>query len=173
MSDLRRLSDLLRRRNEVDAEIAALIDRPALPGHLGEWIAARVFDLELHPSAVHKGSDAVFRSGPLKGKTVNVKMYGYQESMLDVHETEPPDCYLVLTGPRRTVATSRGAVRPFVITAAYVFLHEGLLRDGVKPGIAASVRKHVWQAAMVWPEAGPGALIVVGQEQAGMLGLFR
>lgn len=172
-SDLQRLADLLRRRNEVDAEIAALIDRPALPGHLGEWIAARIFDLELQPSAVHKGSDGVFRSGPLKGKSVNVKMYGCQEGLLDVHVTEPPDCYLVLTGPRRTAPSSRGSARPIVIEAAYVFSHEGLIAAGVKPGIAASVRKHLWEAAMVWPEAGEGALIEVGPEQAEVLGVFR
>lgn len=139
---LQHLADLLRRRNEVDAEIAVLVDRPALPGHLGEWIAARIFDLELHKSATHRGSDGVFRSGPLQGKSVNVKMYGYQEGILDTKKSDAPDYYVVLTGPRRTASSSRGSARPIVIAAVYVFSHDRLLAEGVKPGTAASVRKH-------------------------------
>jgi hypothetical protein len=34
-------------------------------GHLGEWIAAQVFDIALEASAVAVGIDGRFRSGPL------------------------------------------------------------------------------------------------------------
>jgi hypothetical protein len=36
-------------------------------GHLGEWIASVVFDIELESSASAKGIDGRFRSGPLRG----------------------------------------------------------------------------------------------------------
>jgi len=43
MTDLRKLAELIRRRNAVGREIAALIGRPAQIGHLGEHIASQVF----------------------------------------------------------------------------------------------------------------------------------
>ena len=101
------LADLLRRRNDLDAEIASVTGRPALPGHIGEFIAAEVFGIDLHPSATHTGSDGTFRTGSLAGRTVNVKLYGFQEGILDVKVQDPPEFYLVLTGDKRSAANSR------------------------------------------------------------------
>ena len=42
---LERLAELLRERNRVSTEIAALIGRPALNSHVGEYIASQVFDI--------------------------------------------------------------------------------------------------------------------------------
>ena len=39
MSNLEQLASLLARRNAIDEEIVALIGRPAIRGHVGEWIA--------------------------------------------------------------------------------------------------------------------------------------
>lgn len=50
-TDLERLADFIRRRNQIGRQIAALIGRPATIGHVGEFIAAAVFDLELEESA--------------------------------------------------------------------------------------------------------------------------
>jgi hypothetical protein len=72
---VRRIAELLRDRNSIDAHIAAIMQRPMTSGHLGEWIAAQVFDIELEASAVAAGIDGIFRSGPLGGATVNVKWY--------------------------------------------------------------------------------------------------
>jgi hypothetical protein len=52
---------LLRECNAIDAEMAQLIDRPMTSGHLGEWIAAHVFDIELEASAVAASIDGRFR----------------------------------------------------------------------------------------------------------------
>lgn len=38
-------------------------------GHLGEWLAAAVFDVQLEQSATAPGIDGVFRAGPLAGST--------------------------------------------------------------------------------------------------------
>ncbi len=56
-------------------------------GHLGEWIAAQVFDIELEAPAVAAGTDGRFRAGPLPGRTVNVRRHLRREGLLDT--TEP------------------------------------------------------------------------------------
>jgi hypothetical protein len=66
-----RAAALLHKRNEIDAELGRFMHRPMTSGHLGEWIAAQVFDIELEASAVAAGIDGRFRSGPLQGRTVN------------------------------------------------------------------------------------------------------
>ena len=60
---LNRLAELVAQRNAVSAEISALTGRPAQLGHLGEFIAAGVFDIALEDTAVNKGFDGRFRSG--------------------------------------------------------------------------------------------------------------
>jgi hypothetical protein len=72
---LARAAALLRERNAIDAELAHLIQRPMTSGHLGEWIAAQVFDIELEASAFAEAIDGRFRSGTLRGRTVNIKWY--------------------------------------------------------------------------------------------------
>lgn len=96
---LARAAALLRERNAIDAELARIIQRPMTSGHLGEWIAAQVFDIELEASAVAAGIDGRFRSGPLQGRSVNIKWYLKREGMLDTTECAALDYYLVLTGP--------------------------------------------------------------------------
>ncbi len=73
---IRRLAALIGTKNAADAAIAEMIGRPCQIGHVGEWIAAQVFDIELHPSAAVEASDGVFRAGSLAGRSVNVKWYG-------------------------------------------------------------------------------------------------
>ena len=75
-------------------------------GHLGEWIAAKVFDIELGASAVAAGIDGRFRSGWLQDPTVKIKRHLKIEGMLDTTESIALDCYLVLSGP----VVSRGVV---------------------------------------------------------------
>jgi len=57
-----RVLALLGERNAICAGLARLMHRPMTSGHLGEWIAARVFDIELEASAVAFGIDGRFRS---------------------------------------------------------------------------------------------------------------
>src|SRR5260370_11563939 len=70
---LARAAALLRERNAIDAELARLIQRPMTSGHLAEWIAAQVFDIELEASAVAAGIGGRLRSGPLavRGRKIN------------------------------------------------------------------------------------------------------
>lgn len=156
-AQLRELASLHARRNEIDDAIAALIARPATPGHIGELIAARVFDIELYCSASHKAADGTFRSGPLRRASVNIKLYGKQEGLIDLREDTIPDFYLVLTGPRSAAGSSRGGTRPILIEHAFLFrgqgLHATIGARGKKPRVATSVRQAEWKEAEIWPES--------------------
>jgi hypothetical protein len=61
---LLRLAGLLSARNLIDGQIAGIIQRPALPGHIGEFIASLVFGIELASSATQAGHDGRFSDGP-------------------------------------------------------------------------------------------------------------
>ena len=154
---LARAAALLRERNEIDAELARLMQRPMTSGHLGEWIAAQIFDIELEASAVAAGIDGRFRSGLLQGQTVNIKWYLKREGVLDTTESTALDYYLVLTGPRSPAVSSQGATRPWCIEAVYLFearqLRSEQIARGVKRGVASSVIGQHWEAAEIYPSA--------------------
>ena len=174
--ELEQLASLLARRNAIDEQIAALIGRPAIRGHVGEWIAHEIFGVTLEESAVQKGFDGRFADGPLAGKTVNVKWYGKREGLLDINPDGVPDYYLVMTGPKAVAMTSRGQTRPWVITEVFLFdapaLVERLRRLGRRLGVAASVRQHEWEAARVYPAAAPRARLTLTDAQREALKLF-
>ena len=121
MDDLAKLGALIRQREVIDNEIAALIGRPAQLGHVGEYIAGAIFDIELEGSASHKGSDGRFRSGPLAGSTVNIKWSTKHDGLLNMNPNAHPDYYLVFAGPKAGAMSSKGTVRPWVIASVYLF----------------------------------------------------
>ncbi len=55
------IAQLLRERNAIDAEIAAITHRPMTSGHLGEWIATQNFDIHLERSADIDGISVLAR----------------------------------------------------------------------------------------------------------------
>jgi hypothetical protein len=171
---LKQVADLIARRNEIDTEIAAITGRPALAGHLGEWIAAEIFAIDLEASAVAKAIAGHFTSEPLAGCTVNIKWYGKLEGLLDVTE-DPSLDYLVLTGPRGVAASSRGTTRPMLIDAVYLFEAESLLETlrgrGIKIGVATSVISGLWSAAELFPEQ-RNFVLPVSREQHTALAMF-
>lgn len=173
---MERIAGLLRERNAIDDQIAAVIHRPMTSGHLGEWIASRIFDIELESSAVAAGIiDGRFRSGSLQSRTVNIKWYLKREGMLDISESVQPDHYLVLAGPLATAASSWGEVRPWCIEAVFLFdgrrLRAEQIGRGVKLGVASSVTKQQWAAAQIYP--GSSSLLAITPEQAKLLRLFH
>jgi hypothetical protein len=76
VAELKTLSELLDQRNRVDRGIAQVLKRPAEGGHIGEFIASRVFDITLEPSAARRGFDGRFVSGALAGRTVKHQTVG-------------------------------------------------------------------------------------------------
>ncbi len=173
--ELRTIANLLRERNAIDAKIAAIIGHPTTAGHLGEWIAARIFGIELERSATSAAFDGRFASGALHGRTVNVKWYLKREGPLDVIDSEALDYYLVLTGPAAPATHSRGAVRPWTLESVYLFDARQLLGElrasGVKIGVASSVRISQWAAGEIYPQQRNRTLIVQ-PEQAALLRQF-
>jgi hypothetical protein len=170
-----KIADLLRRRNVIDNAIAEIIRRPMASGHLGEWIAAQVFDIALMNSAAEPAIDGHFRSGPLMGRTVNVKWYLKQEGVLDMTESAVLDFYLVLTGPRSGAVSSRYSTRLWRIDAVYLFdavelLAQQRARDA-KIGVATSVLKSQWEAAEIFPIA-RNSLLPLSAAQISLLRQF-
>jgi hypothetical protein len=172
---LARIAAPLRERNAIDADLARLIQRPMTSGHLGEWIAAQVFGIELEASAVAVGIDGRFGPGPLQDQTVNIKWYLKHEGLLDTTESTALDYYLVLTGPPAAAASSRGTTRPWCIEAVFLFdarqLRSEQITRGVKRGVASSVIKQQWTAGAIYPSATNPRLTVTSQ-QAEQLKLF-
>ena len=52
--------------------LAELIGRPSAPGNIGEFVAAKIFAIQLATSGSHPGHDGVFTARSLAGKTVNI-----------------------------------------------------------------------------------------------------
>lgn len=151
-NEIQRLAELIRQQNVISAQIARLIGRPAQIGHVGEFIASRVFDIELEKSATAKAIDGRFRQGVLAGRSVNVKWYAKREGLLDITPMCLPDFYLVLTGPSAAAVSSRGSSRLWFIESAYLFDAKLLVEKLTATlGIATSVKRQFWDAAEIHP----------------------
>jgi Family of unknown function (DUF6998) len=172
--ELNELARLIRTKNSVDRKIAKIVGRPALIGHVGEYIAAHIFGIDLHRSASARGSDGVFKTGPLVGKTVNIKWYTTSDNLLDLSPSGGADYYLVLAGPSTQGESSRGTERPWLIDSVYLFessdLIDKLKERGVKIGIATSVRNEVWEAAEIHTRS--KGILQLNEEQRKLLELF-
>ena len=173
--DLRQLADLIRQRNGIEVEITRLIGRPAQIGHVGEFIAAQIFDIHLVESASNKAIDGYFQSGTLAGKSVNIKWYGKQESILDITPATLPDLYLVLTGPKSPAVSSRGGSRPWLIEFIYLFDANELVgrikERGTKIGIATSVPQVLWNEAEIFPTSA-NTVLVLSEDHKVLLRFF-
>jgi hypothetical protein len=173
--ELRWIARLLAERNRIDGEIAAVIQRPMTSGHLGEWIAAEIFDVKLEKSASTVACDGYLRSGPLQGRSVNVKWYLQREGILDLTSPLMPDEYLVMTGPASAATTSSGGTRPWRIDSVYLFdatgLRDDLLARGTKVGTASSVRTELWARAEIYPKS-VNPRLVLSKAQIEALRLF-
>jgi hypothetical protein len=173
VDDLKLLAALIKQRSLVDAEITATIGRPAHLGHLGEFIASRVFQISVLPSAAAKGYDGYFTQGPLKGRSVNIRWYARREGLLDLDPSGLADCYLVLAGPRGPAPT--GDAPPWLIRSVHLFdaseLAARLAARGVTMGIATSVTEAEWDRAEVYPDA-VNPLLPLSDDQRRMLALF-
>lgn len=150
---LRRLAALLTAKNVLDREMATIIGKPMEKGNFGEFVAAQIFDIKLHDSGAHEGSDGVFRNGKLAGKSVNIKYSAKHDGNLNMKEEKGPDYYLVLTGPKKAAKA-----RPWVIESVFVFDAPALVRELLKRnpkkkiGTAAGVPVDLWEAAMIYPQ---------------------
>lgn len=176
MEELTQLAELIRKKNEVEKRITNIIGRPAIIGHVGEFIASRIFNIQLEESASAKGKDGYFQDGKLKGKSVNIKFYTKNDRLLDITPAFLPDFYLVLSGDPGTNASSKGIVKPWCISNVYLFesrsLIEKLKQRNIKIGTATSVAKMFWNQAELFPTPVNTAL-QLSEKQMELLQLFR
>lgn len=172
--DLERLASLVAEWNRIGSEISDLIGRPALPGHIGEFIAAHLFGIDLESSATAKGLDGRFRAAPRAGASVNIKWYAKREGLLDITPDCLPPFYLVMTGTKTPPASSRGTSRPWTIASVYLFETTALLNTlrarGVRIGVATSVAGELWSGAEVYPRESDS--LPLSPEQRRLLALF-
>ncbi|WP_205324971.1 hypothetical protein [Glycomyces sp. YM15] len=167
---LKSIAMLLQARGEIEARIADIVGRPLVHGHLSDWIAAQIFDIELEAAAGH-AVDGWFRSGPLAGRTVNIKHYTRAEGLLDLTDSDELEYYLVMTGPR---AARPGVHRPWGIDHVYVFdafeLTQSLRAHMRRIGVATSVRPELWHAAEVYPRPANPAFKLTPTQTAALEG---
>lgn len=172
MSDLKILAELIRERNSTEERISEIISRPASIGHLGEFIAGKIFDIELAKSANQKSLDGWFTTGLLAGKSVNIKWYAKREGILDMCTSDGPDYYLVLCGPppdRMNLNRSR----PWLIDTIFLFEHQHLVANLTsKIGIASSVKREIWNQHEVYPQCN-NPLLNLTREQISSIELFK
>jgi hypothetical protein len=175
-AELAEFAALLKERNAINARIGAMLGRPAETGDIGEWIASKIFDIELAAAANNTAFDGHFTTGDLVGRTVNVKTYLRQYSTLDVTEHSSLDYYLIFTGPKSNLGSSRGTLRPFCIESVYLFKSADLLTElratGKVIGIATGINVAWWKAAEIYPLPTNPALML-NDHQRSRLALFR
>ncbi len=173
MNSLAQLAEVIHKRNLVEQEITAIIGRPAVIGHIGEFIASKVFNIALGHSASQKSIDGHFCDGPLNGCTVNVKWYSVMDGLLAITPEALPDYYLVLTGPKTPAMSSRGRVRPWTIQYVFLFqaqaLVDGLSQRGIKFSVATSVRQEFWDRAEIYPGSRNDVLSLSEVQRAALL----
>lgn len=165
-----RITELIKQRNIIEQESSKILGRPFIIGHVGEYIASQIFDITLNTSASAKSHDGYFNRGAIKGSTVNIKYYSRKSSILDLCKDENPDYYLVLMG-----SSDKKEFAPWDIESVYLFDSKDLVKEiegKVKMGIATSIRKELWNAAMVYPN-NINKKIVINNESLEMLRLLK
>ena len=173
--ELIQLATLLKQSNAIADQIARLIGRPAEIGHLGEFIASKIFNIALLDSASHKSIDGHFVDGTLAGKSVNIKWFAKWDGLLNITPEALPDYYLILAGPKTPAMSSRGTTRPKVIEYVFLFNAAELvaaLAGRVKLGVATSVLRPLWLEAEIYPNQ-RNTTLVLSEEQRKLLALFR
>jgi len=172
---LYKLSEFIKERNRIDQMVASMINRPATTGHIGEFIAAGIFGIELEKSASSKGVDGKFNYGPLAGHTVNIKWFLKNDGLLNLTLDNPPDYYLVMTGPKTKPGPSHGTSAPMCIEYVFLFKSSDLItslkKRGVKIGTATSVTNQLWDQAEIYPDQVSRSL-TLNDSQKQLISLF-
>lgn len=179
MSELKKLSRLIRQWNEIEAEIFELIGYPGTISNIGEYLAEQVFGVDLEKSKTQRAFDGKFTQGNLSGRTVNVKIARERERFIDWRDDALPEYFLILTGSRRQSGKSVKRSRPILVTNVYLFnvkeTRKNLHSRGVIPPhgerVQASVTNDQWDEAEIYPKQ-TSQLLTLTPRQKQMLSLF-
>jgi len=170
--DLVRLAEIIRSRNDTERRIAEIIKKRGDKGPVGEYIASRIFGIDLAKSGRQKGYDGIFENEPLTGSSVDVKFYPKQQWSIDINPKAWPDYLLVLAGPEKIDSNAH----LWLIKSVYLFdakkLKKKLKQRGVKIGRPTSVAQELWRDAEIYPNA-VSRFVTVSKEQRRMISLFH
>lgn len=56
MDDLIQLAELIKKRNLLERKLTTIIARPAELGHIGKFIASKIFHIKLEEATTHTGT---------------------------------------------------------------------------------------------------------------------
>ncbi|WIG58063.1 MAG: hypothetical protein OJF49_000808 [Ktedonobacterales bacterium] len=177
MNDLTELAELIRARNAIDTLIARRVGRPAHIGHVGEFLACAIFNIQLEESATARAIDGRFVDGPLAGRTVNVKWFTKHDGLLDINEDTSLDYYLVFKGPKTPPASSRGAIAPWVIEYVFLLDAQQLLENlrcrnvKIQRHGATGIASALWEQAEIYPVQ-RNITLMLTETQRAQLALF-
>jgi hypothetical protein len=173
MENLPWLASLVKSRNTIDGKIADLIGRSAQINHVGEYIAASIFNIVFEEEGKLRGYDGRFVQGPLAGSTVDVQWRLRHDGLLNIRLDAYPDYYFILTGPENAQST---LASPWSIAFAFLFPAQELLNAlkerGVQIGSGTSVTGPLWERAEIYPVP-RNVRFVLSDEERKMLFLFN
>ena len=73
------------------------------------------------------------------------------------------------------MGSTQGTIAPLHVDMVYLFESHSLLAEltarGIRPGIGSSLRRPIWETAMIYPEA-RNPQMTLSQEQREVLSLF-
>ncbi len=152
MIQLEQLADLLRVLNTVNHALSGVLGRAANVGNISEVIASEILDIQLAERANHPVFDGVFATGPLQGKTANVKWRNVGVKTINMTDSDTlPDYFLTLTGPKKTGSL----YHPFAIKEVCLFeaapLVQRLKKEGIPIGFQTRVGAEAWEKARIYP----------------------
>ena len=157
MEELRRLAELVRKRNQKAGRISSIFRQPDQPEKVRERIASRVFGIEISSGPGEKVISGHFTEGKLAGNAVNIKWYARNDGRLSMQENPLPDFYLVLTGPKTGKEGSTAAISLWTLDYVYLFRTEvimGQLRlRGAEPSETTRIRRRDWNRCELYPES--------------------
>lgn len=173
MNNLPWLASLIKSRNTIDGKIADLIGRSAQINHVGEYIAASIFNIAFEEEGKRRGYDGRFVRGQLAGSTVDVQWRLRHDGLLNIRLDAYPDYYLILTGPESPQST---LASPWSIAFAFLFNAQELLNAlkerGVQIGSGTSVTGPLWERAEIYPVP-RNSRFVLSDEERKLLFLFN
>jgi hypothetical protein len=176
MDALNQLADAIRQRNQAEDRIATIVGRPVSAGTLYQFVACRVFDIDLDgPDCDVLHGVGRFCSGPLAGRSVAVRRTGVSTRSLDITIDPLPDFILVMACSDAVSVSPEFDARPSLVDRVYLFDAGRLVAElegrGRKVGAGTVVDRLTWQAAEIYPQQRSGHYLLSGAQRHA-LGLF-
>lgn len=176
MIQLEQLADLLRVFNSINHALSGLLERSANLGNISEIIASEILHIQLEERANHPVFDGTFSSGPLQGKTVNVKWRNEGVKAINMKDADTlPDYFLALAGPHKSSIKTKSLYHPFAIKQVCLFEAVPLVQRLKKEGIAIRHQTRIdagtWEKARIYPVQ-EGSPLPLTRTQEDLLTLF-